>query len=58
MADKMGGFPGHDEGTNKPNNAPAGYSSPATHAPLQSDSSNPVNVKTETGTTGKPEGGR
>lgn len=50
MADTK--YPGHDEGTKMPPNAPAGYNSPATHAPLSSGSDG-VNVKTDMGNTGK-----
>lgn len=60
MADsKNGGFPGHDEGTNRPPNVPSNVfvSSGSTFAPLQSGNANPVNVKTDQGNTGKPEGG-
>lgn len=44
-------YEGH-EGTNKPPNAPQGYSSPATHAPLSQDPSS-VNTKTDMGSKGK-----
>jgi len=46
--DSKTSYPGHDEGTNKPPNAPEGYNSPATHAPL-SESPSSVNVKTPNG---------
>jgi len=60
MPDKNGSYPGHDEGTNRP---PAGAdgtftSSGSTFAPLAGGDENPVNVKTNQGQTGKPEGGR
>jgi len=59
MADsKNGGFPGHDEGTNRPPNVPRqcirefGF-----HVcSAQQRNENPVNVKTPTGNTGKVEG--
>lgn len=52
MADqKQGSYPGHDEGTEKAKNAPAGYNSPSVHAPL-SETPVSVNVKTPTGHTG------
>lgn len=60
MADKMtGGFPGHDEGTNRPPNVPAGVyqSSPGTFAPLSSGVDGGTTQKNNLGTTGKPEGG-
>lgn len=56
MADNKGGFPGHDEGTNKPPNA-SFYDSPGTFAPLQTDTSS-VNTKSDLGTTGKVEGSK
>lgn len=50
-------FPGHDEGTNKANDA-SFLQSPATHAPLQSDASGGTTVKNDLGTSGKAEGSK
>lgn len=50
MADTK--YPGHDEGTKAPPTAPAGYNSPATHAPLSQEPQG-VNSKTGLGKDGK-----
>lgn len=57
MADK--GFPGHDEGTNRPPNVPSTVftGSGATFAPLSGSVDNTINSKGSLGSTGKPEGG-
>ena len=52
------GFPGHDEGTNRPPNAGEGMlQGGSTFAPLSSSADAGTTVKNSLGTSGKPEGG-
>lgn len=53
-----GAFPGHDEGSNRPPNAPDSVlTGGSTFAPLSSSVDSTINQKGSLGTTGKPEGG-
>lgn len=55
---KNGAFPGHDEGTNRPPNAPASvFTGGSTFAPLASAPGDTINQKGSLGSTGKAEGG-
>lgn len=59
MADsKNGGFPGHDEGTNRPpgDSGKVFTGSGSTFAPLSSTVDSTINQKGSLGSTGKAEG--
>lgn len=58
MDNKSGGFPGHDEGSNKPPNAPSGVyqSGSGTYAPLSSTVDGGTTQKNSLGSTGKADG--
>jgi hypothetical protein len=61
MADKMdGGYPGHDEGTNRPPNVPSTVftGSGATFAPLSGGVDGGTTQKNDLGTTGIAEGSK